>query len=206
MLLGREISGIPCLDCCDHEPIMVKCNIVNEWMDGTRYIANIICFSLSGFLLSCVWSEFNSQKAAQKCYKVFRTSNRKTTGKPQMIKPSTNCRTVSSFTWQPWKQYTFKMKDRENNGSNHIFMLEIFHVNSCWSFLDPHVYLRIKLPWLVQSTITGQEGRVAAAARNWESPSTVKPGGSHPVLVVLNTATLQLIRIKSIIRGIKVKK
>lgn len=58
--------------------------------------------------------------------------------------------------------------------------------------LDAHVYLCIKLPWLLHSAIAGGESRVTATVRNRVSTSTVEPGGFQPVLVVMDTTTLQL--------------
>lgn len=116
----------------------------------------------------------------QKCWIVIHTSNRKTTGNPQVIKPSTNLNTISSFSWQPWKREIEKLKGP----------LAFCHI------MDSHVYLCVKLLWQVQSAIAGQESVVAAAVRNQESPCMVKPGGVQPILVVMNATALQLIRIK----------
>lgn len=60
-----------------------------------------------------------------------------------------------------------------------------------------HVYLRVKLPWLVHSAIAGGVSIVAAAVRNPEASSAVKPGGFQPVSVAMDTATLQLTGMKT---------
>ena len=101
-----------------------------------------------------------------------------------MIKLSTNWKTISSFIWHPWDGDTFDKKETE--GHSQTLTPELFHVNKCW------VYLCVQFPWLVQSAVAGGEGRVAAAVGNWVSSCMVKPGGVQPVLVVVDTTTLQL--------------
>lgn len=58
-------------------------------------------------------------------------------------------------------------------------------------------YLWVKLPWLLHAAVAGGESRAAAALRDSESSSTVKPGGFKPVCVVVDTTTLQLTGIKT---------
>lgn len=133
------------------------------------------------------------------CYEVFRTSTRQTSGKPKMIKLSTNCKAISIFAWQPWKRETFEKKDRETEGSNQMFRWELFYVYESWiHHLDAHVhtYLCVKLPWVDHSTIAGGKIRIAAAVRKIASSCIVKPGSFQPVPVVMDTTTLQLTGIK----------
>lgn len=59
------------------------------------------------------------------------------------------------------------------------------------------LYLWVKLPKLLHAAGAGGKRRVAAALRDTESSTAVKPGGFKPVGVVINTTALQLTGIKT---------
>lgn len=57
---------------------------------------------------------------------------------------------------------------------------------------DAHVHLCVKLPRLEHCAIARGESRVAAALRKGLPTSLDKPGGFHPVTVVMDATALQL--------------